>query len=728
MGDLDAWWRSRLPDEFGNYSIVEHLATGGMAEVYVARQTGMAGFERQVVIKRVRSDLLGDYEAVASLLDEARLVATLQHPNIAQIHEIGRVNDSYFIAMEYLPGADLREIMQRAVTASYGISAADAIYIAIQICVALHYAHEKRSADGVPLGIIHRDVTPSNVLVSYDGAIKICDFGIAKATSRSNQTVTGTLKGKYGYMSPEQCQCLPLDRRSDVFSLGILLYELSTLTRAFTANSEFELLRLVVEGPPPPPSTRIAGYPRGLEQIVMRALAPAPADRYATMQDMQLELEALACEQRFSLSSVNIARLMSELFGDPREPASAGSPDLVALAALAAPAAPAAPAGPPARGSASSVQLERAQGGAALDETVPPASSGPASRATSVGPSGLTGGEANSAWRSSQRRVAFGSGPQPEITSAGAPPLTALASARVPGTTLSVTGLSIIASPMPEAPGLPPRAQRPSVLWLFSALVAWMVAIGVSLTGRALDLRAERLLLARLETSAERIAAALEASHRLARVRAAGIATMPILRAAIETDAATMRDIAERDSIFAIAKNEQLEVFQLRGGEATSLLRMPATGPPIAPLTRGTTRIMSVGGTVTVVAAAPVAGASAAPDERTPAGQVAVATRVDLAAAPHALAQYATAAWLRGPGLDVRLVGAAGDAAPSQVVPLPATAELDVRGLAVIAVPLVSPHDWALPIQLASISLGALILIGYIIGYIWRRQRMRRQT
>jgi serine/threonine protein kinase len=694
-----------------------------MAEVYVARQTGMAGFERQVVIKRVRSDLLGDYEAVASLLDEARLVATLQHPNIAQIHEIGRVNDSYFIAMEYLPGADLRELMQRAATASYRIPAADAIYIAIQICVALHYAHEKRSADGVPLGIIHRDVTPSNVLVSYDGAIKICDFGIAKATSRSNQTVTGTLKGKYGYMSPEQCQCLPLDRRSDIFSLGILLYELSTLTRAFTADSEFELLRMIVEGPPPPPSTRIAGYPRGLEQIVMRALAPAPADRYATMQDMQLELEALAREQRFSLSSVNIARLMTELFGDARASAPAGLAAPIGLADLADPPDP---AGPPARGSASSVRLDPAHGSAALNETISPASSDPASRATSVGPGGLTGGKANSVRRSSQRRVALGSGPQPEIVSTSAPqPPSALASTRVPRTTLAVAGLSIAALPMTEAPAGPPRPQRPSVLWLFSAVVAWMIAIGVSLTGRALDLRTESLLLARLETSAERIATALEVSHRMARVRAAGIATMPILRAAIETDAATMRDIAERDSVFAIGNNEELEVFQIRGGEAMSLLRLPATGPPIAPLMRGTTRIASAGDTITVVAAAPVVGANVAPDEPGPAGQVAVATRVDLAAAPQGLAQYAAAAWLRGPGLDVRLVGtardSAGDPALSQVVPLPATAELNVRGLALIAVPLVSPHDWAWPIQLASLALGALILAGYI----WRRLRMR---
>src|SRR5262249_36621448 len=244
MGATDSRssFQAVLPEQFGRYSLLGHLATGGMAEVWLARQLGMQGFEKIVVIKRARPEL-SDQETTALFLDEARLVATLQHPNIAQVYEIGLVNGTYFLVMEYVHGADLRQLMERAVELGQRITVADAIYILIQACVALHYAHEKRGSGGRRLDIIHRDVTPSNVLLSHDGAVKVCDFGIAKATNRTTETVRGSLKGKYAYMSPEQCKCVELDRRSDIFALGVLLYELSTLTRPFFAGSDFELLR-----------------------------------------------------------------------------------------------------------------------------------------------------------------------------------------------------------------------------------------------------------------------------------------------------------------------------------------------------------------------------------------------------------------------------------------------------------------------------------------------------
>ncbi|HZJ65220.1 MAG TPA: serine/threonine-protein kinase, partial [Kofleriaceae bacterium] len=316
MSESDSPALSKLPERFGNYTILGHLATGGMAEVYLARQIGIEGFVKTVVIKRIRPELTSDREITGYFLDEARLVATLQHPNIAQVYEIGRVNDSYFLVMEYVDGADLRQLMERAGELGRRIPIADAIYILIQACVGLHYAHEKRGLDGKRLDIIHRDVTPSNVLLSHDGAVKVCDFGIAKATTRTTETVRGALKGKYPYMSPEQCKAAPLDRRSDVFALGVLLYELSTLTRPFAGDSDFEILRSIIELPAPLPSGRVPDYPPDLEHVVMRALAKDAADRYPTAQAMQLDLEALVREHRFALSSVNIANLMAELFND----------------------------------------------------------------------------------------------------------------------------------------------------------------------------------------------------------------------------------------------------------------------------------------------------------------------------------------------------------------------------------------------------------------------------
>jgi len=236
-----------LPRQFGKYTVLGRLATGGMAEVHVARASGIEGFEKIVVIKRIRPDLASDRETTEAFLHEAKLAATLEHPNIAQVYEIGLVNDSYFFAMEYVHGADLRQLMEAALQREHPISLAVAIQILIGVCAALHYAHEKRALDGAPLDIIHRDVSPSNVLVSHDGAIKVCDFGIAKAATRRRETVRGVVKGKFSYMSPEQCRATPLDRRSDVFSIGILLYELTTLTRLFDGTSDFEVMRKPLE-------------------------------------------------------------------------------------------------------------------------------------------------------------------------------------------------------------------------------------------------------------------------------------------------------------------------------------------------------------------------------------------------------------------------------------------------------------------------------------------------
>src|SRR3954469_24164935 len=316
MGATDSRssFQALLPEQFGRYSLLGHLATGGMAEVWLARQLGMQGFEKIVVIKRARPEL-ADTETTALFLDEARLVATLEHPNIAQVYEIGAVNGAYFFVMEYVDGADARRLIETSIAKRYPISLADALYIITHVCTALHYAHEKHDLEGHPLNIIHRDVSPSNVLISHDGAIKVCDFGIAKASNRrSENTQSGVLKGKFSYMSPEQCLTQPLDRRSDVFSIGVLLYELTTLSKLFSGNSDFARLKNIIEAPIPRPSSRIPNYPPDLEAIVMKALAKSPADRYQTAQDLQLDLEDFARERRLALSSINIAKLMGSLF------------------------------------------------------------------------------------------------------------------------------------------------------------------------------------------------------------------------------------------------------------------------------------------------------------------------------------------------------------------------------------------------------------------------------
>jgi serine/threonine protein kinase len=303
--------------QLGNYSVLEHLATGGMAEVFLARKQGLQGFEKFVVIKRIRPELTNDAHTMGLFLDEARLVATLEHPNIAQVYEIDRDANSYFIVMEYVQGADLRQIIDAARKQKQRIRLDDAIYIITHVCAALHYAHEKCDHDGRPLDIIHRDISPSNVLVSHDGAVKVCDFGIATGRNRTTETVQGAIKGKLSYLSPEQCRSERLDCRSDVFAIGILLYELSTLTKLFKANSEFELLRTIIEDPIPPPSQRVADYPEALSDIVMRALAKNPEDRYPTAQALQADLEAFAREHKLAMSSINIARLMGKLFERP---------------------------------------------------------------------------------------------------------------------------------------------------------------------------------------------------------------------------------------------------------------------------------------------------------------------------------------------------------------------------------------------------------------------------
>ncbi|MEQ8977346.1 MAG: serine/threonine-protein kinase, partial [Deltaproteobacteria bacterium] len=253
---------------FGRYELIEKIATGGMAEIFLARHHALPDFDRLVVVKRLLPALARDATFVSMFLDEARTSAGLNHPNVVQIYDLGVMDDQYFIAMELIEGEDLVEITHRATELEQSIPVAIAARIVADTCKALHHAHEQTGYDGKPLNIVHRDVSPHNVLVTYAGDVKIVDFGIAKARTQTSKTGAGMLKGKYSYMSPEQCMGTSLDRRSDLFSLGVVLYELTTGRRLFHFERSHDILEAITEAPIPPPSQVVRGYPKALEAIV----------------------------------------------------------------------------------------------------------------------------------------------------------------------------------------------------------------------------------------------------------------------------------------------------------------------------------------------------------------------------------------------------------------------------------------------------------------------------
>jgi serine/threonine protein kinase len=299
----------------GRYQLICRLAVGGMAELYLARAHGIEGFEKLVALKRILPQYAQNKDFIKMFIDEARLAASLNHQNIAQVYDIGQAGGAYFFTMEYVHGEDLRHICKGAL-ATRGVPLPHALAVVNGVAAGLHYAHERKGPDGRLLGIVHRDVSPSNVLVTYDGQVKVVDFGIAKATAHGVQTRTGTLKGKIAYMAPEQCRGEPLDRRSDVFAIGILLYELTTGRRLFTGENEYAILHQIVSDDVPPPSTYKRDVPPELDRIVLRALARDKAERYPTAQDLQSDLEQFAVEHRLVLSSVMLSKYMKDLFGD----------------------------------------------------------------------------------------------------------------------------------------------------------------------------------------------------------------------------------------------------------------------------------------------------------------------------------------------------------------------------------------------------------------------------
>jgi serine/threonine protein kinase len=276
--------------QFGKYQLLERIAVGGMAELFLGKMTGDQGFEKLVALKCILPQFCAQPEVVESFIDEAKLAAFLQHENIVQIYDFGCMGNRYFMAMEYLVGKDLRQILDGCRQNGVPLPLEHSLYVVSRICAGLDYAHNLTDYRGQGLQIVHRDINPQNVFICYSGMVKILDFGIAKAAGRSSCTQSGVIKGKAAYMSPEQATGKPVDRRSDIFALGILLYELASGKRMFQGNP-LEILEQVRTARYLPAAVSAPGLPSGLYEVMDRALARNPEDRYPDCGKMLSDLE-----------------------------------------------------------------------------------------------------------------------------------------------------------------------------------------------------------------------------------------------------------------------------------------------------------------------------------------------------------------------------------------------------------------------------------------------------
>ncbi len=304
---------------FGKYTLLNRIAVGGMAEVFLARQEGLEGFEKTICIKRIRPHLSSQPNFVRMFLNEAKLAAQLNHPNVVQIYDLGRVNDSYFIAMEYISGRDMSRIIPKAEKAGIPFPMIYALRIASNVCEGLYYAHTKGDAYGNPLNVVHRDITPENILVSFNGTVKIVDFGIAKANTQLEQTRAGEIKGKLSYMSPEQCMGGQLDSRSDIFSLGSVVYEWITGYKLFTGENEMAILKSIIDGKIYPPSYFKEDVPEAVERILMKSLEKDREKRYQSAWEMQFDIDTYLASSEFTPSNIHLSNFLKQIFGDEIE-------------------------------------------------------------------------------------------------------------------------------------------------------------------------------------------------------------------------------------------------------------------------------------------------------------------------------------------------------------------------------------------------------------------------
>jgi serine/threonine protein kinase len=303
-------------ETYGRYQLIKKLATGGMAQIYLARQSGVQGFEKLLVVKRILPHLAENEDFITMFLDEARIAARLNHPNVVQIFDLGQQDETFYIAMEYIHGDDVRKVWKQAERQGTQVPVPLICRIIIEACAGLDYAHKKTDVSGRPLNIVHRDISPQNILVSFEGGVKVVDFGIAKAADQATVTKSGVLKGKYSYMSPEQAQGQPVDARTDVFALGVVLYELLTGTRLFKRANDIQTLSAVTECKVQPPSFIDERLPRDLDDIVMRALAREREERFANARELQEALEGWLLKNKLPSSSVHLAAFMQDIYAE----------------------------------------------------------------------------------------------------------------------------------------------------------------------------------------------------------------------------------------------------------------------------------------------------------------------------------------------------------------------------------------------------------------------------
>jgi serine/threonine-protein kinase len=300
--------------KFGRYELLMEMGTGGMASLYLARLRGPENFEKLLAIKRIHENLAQEEDFIKMFLDEARIAALIHHPNVATTFDMGRIEGSHFIAMEYVHGHNLGELIRESIRQKRPLSWEYGARIIANAAKGLHAAHQLTNSDGAPLNVVHRDVSPQNLLISYDGHVKVVDFGIAYAAERLVHTSTGTMKGKAAYMSPEQIDARPVDRRSDVFALGIVLFEAVCMRRLFKADSDAATMMRVVKGQVPKPRTVRAEIPLELERIILKSLAVDPTERFVTAGDMADALEELLVGHGKVVSENKIGQLMVRLF------------------------------------------------------------------------------------------------------------------------------------------------------------------------------------------------------------------------------------------------------------------------------------------------------------------------------------------------------------------------------------------------------------------------------
>ncbi len=308
---------ARVLEEYGNYYLLEKIAVGGMAELFKAQQRGVQGFQKIVAIKRILPHFSDNEDFVTMFIDEAKLAAQLTHPNIAQIFDLGKAGSSYYIAMEYVNGRDLRTLLKRV--REYGMPFPEqvAAFVVMKVAAALDYAHRKRGFDDRELKLVHRDISPQNILLSTEGAVKLVDFGIAKAASKASHTVAGALKGKLLYMSPEQATGQPLDNRSDLYSLGLVLFELVTGERCFQADSELGVLEKVRLGRVADLQTLKPSIPKEMATIVNRALQKNVEHRYPSARFLERDLREFLQRQGTPITEHDVAEYVDALLTGP---------------------------------------------------------------------------------------------------------------------------------------------------------------------------------------------------------------------------------------------------------------------------------------------------------------------------------------------------------------------------------------------------------------------------